>query len=85
MDRRTNRRARGVKVSEFDFELPPELIAQHPMVPRDAARMLEVQGAMLADRSVRDLPQDVKALRVSLVDRRGQRSHVATRRLPGRD
>ena len=49
-----------MKVSEFDFELPPELIAQHPMVPRDAARMLEVQGAMLADRSVRDLPQRLR-------------------------
>ncbi|MFM7141066.1 MAG: hypothetical protein ACKO2K_04020, partial [Alphaproteobacteria bacterium] len=40
-------------------------------------------GAMTL--SVRDLPGDVKSLRVSLVDRRGQRSHVAVRRLPGRD
>ena len=30
------------------------------VVPRDAARMLEVQGAMLADRSVRDLPQRLR-------------------------
>ena len=34
--------------------------------------------------SVRDLPAEVRALKVSLVDRRGQRSHVATRWLPGR-
>lgn len=40
-------------------------------------------GAMTL--SVRDLPEDVRSLRVSLVDRRGLRSHVATRRLPGRD
>lgn len=45
-----------MKVSEFDFALPPDLIAQHPVVPRDAARMLEVAGDVLHDRTVRDLP-----------------------------
>jgi S-adenosylmethionine:tRNA ribosyltransferase-isomerase len=54
-----------VKLAEFDFDLPPDLIAQHPVSPRDAARMLEIaphgladQG--LADRGVRDLPQRLK-------------------------
>ncbi len=39
----------------FDFELPPDRIAQAPVRPRDSARMLEV-GAALADLGVRDLP-----------------------------
>lgn len=29
-------------ISEFDFELPPELIAQQPLEPRDQSRMLVV-------------------------------------------
>ena len=29
-----------MKVSDFDYELPPERIAQHPASPRDSARML---------------------------------------------
>lgn len=49
-----------MRLSEFDFELPPELIAQHPVVPRDAARLLEV-GARLVDRTVRDLPALLRA------------------------
>jgi len=45
-----------VKVSAFDFTLPPERIAHHPAEPRDAARLLHV-GETLTDRIVRDLPQ----------------------------
>ncbi len=41
----------------FDFELPEELIALHPITPRDAARLLVVRpGPALADAHVRDLP-----------------------------
>jgi S-adenosylmethionine:tRNA ribosyltransferase-isomerase len=29
-----------MKSSELDYELPPELIAQHPVTPRDASRLL---------------------------------------------
>jgi S-adenosylmethionine:tRNA ribosyltransferase-isomerase len=39
----------------FDFDLPPELIAQEPARPRDAARLLVV-GDGFGERSVRDLP-----------------------------
>jgi S-adenosylmethionine:tRNA ribosyltransferase-isomerase len=42
----------------FDFELPEERIALHPVAPRDAARLLVVRaGAPFEDRIVRDLPQ----------------------------
>ncbi len=41
--------------SDFDFELPPGHIAQHPARPRDAARLLHV-GPSLADHLVSELP-----------------------------
>ena len=44
-----------MRVDHFDFELPPERIAQAPIEPRDAARLLHV-GTSLADLGVRDLP-----------------------------
>jgi S-adenosylmethionine:tRNA ribosyltransferase-isomerase len=44
-----------MKVSDFDFDLPPALIADRPAVPRDAARLLEVAGT-LRDHIVRELP-----------------------------
>ncbi len=41
----------------FDYDLPPELIAQEPIEPRDAARMLVADGdAAPSHRHVRDLP-----------------------------
>jgi S-adenosylmethionine:tRNA ribosyltransferase-isomerase len=41
----------------FDFDLPDELIALHPVSPRDAARLLVVRpGAPLAGARVSDLP-----------------------------
>jgi S-adenosylmethionine:tRNA ribosyltransferase-isomerase len=60
-----------VRLSEFDFELPPDRIAQTPIRPRDAARLLCVRGSLsgqfdagsgqttvatLDDRAVRELP-----------------------------
>jgi S-adenosylmethionine:tRNA ribosyltransferase-isomerase len=44
-----------MKVSDFDFDLPQSLIADHPAVPRDSARLLEVADR-LSDHVVRDLP-----------------------------
>ena len=38
-----------MRVADFDYELPPELIAQVPVEPRDAARLLTLgraDGAM---------------------------------------
>lgn len=46
-----------MRLSDFDFDLPPDRIALHPVEPRDAARLLHVRGGGLDDRIVRDLPQ----------------------------
>jgi S-adenosylmethionine:tRNA ribosyltransferase-isomerase len=44
-------------VSDFDFALPPELIAQHPAAERSASRLLDGRGAIPVDRIFRELPQ----------------------------
>ncbi|WP_417070280.1 tRNA preQ1(34) S-adenosylmethionine ribosyltransferase-isomerase QueA [Niveibacterium terrae] len=44
-------------VSEFDYHLPPELIAQAPLAERSASRLLHVQQHTLDDRHFRDLPE----------------------------
>ncbi len=47
-----------MRVDLFNFDLPPERIALRPVRPRDAARMLVVEGSgALTDRHVHDLPQ----------------------------
>jgi S-adenosylmethionine:tRNA ribosyltransferase-isomerase len=45
--------------ADFNFELPPELIAQAPLPERSASRLLTLDGASgaLADRHFTDLPQ----------------------------
>ena len=53
-----------MRVDLFDFDLPPERIALRPAEPRDAARMLLVEGrdsGSLTDRTVRDLPTILRA------------------------
>src|ERR1700704_402128 len=46
--------------SDFDFDLPPEFIAQQPAEPRDSAKLLHV-GEKLSDHHVRDLPELLRA------------------------
>jgi len=71
-----------MKTAEFDFELPPEIIAERPIRPRDAARMLVVDDA-LRDMNLRDLPtllnpgdvmvyNDTRVLPARLRGRRGK-------------
>ncbi|HET9475000.1 MAG TPA: tRNA preQ1(34) S-adenosylmethionine ribosyltransferase-isomerase QueA [Steroidobacteraceae bacterium] len=48
--------------SDFNYELPEELIAQQPLAERSASRLLTLDGSSgaLADRRMRDLPQLVE-------------------------
>ena len=50
----------AVRTDEFDFTLPPHLIAQHPPARRGASRLLHMRGGMLADRLFADLPTLVR-------------------------
>jgi S-adenosylmethionine:tRNA ribosyltransferase-isomerase len=47
----------GLTLADFDFDLPAELIAQHPLADRAASRLLHVQRQALADLHVADLPR----------------------------
>jgi len=48
--------SRPYTLSDFDFALPPELIAQHPAAERSASRLLDGSGAAPVDRVFRELP-----------------------------
>jgi S-adenosylmethionine:tRNA ribosyltransferase-isomerase len=72
-----------MRVELFDFHLPPDRIAASPVRPRDAARLLHVDGARLADRTVGHLPQllragdllvmnDTRVIAARLLGRRGE-------------
>lgn len=80
----------AMKLSDFDFHLPEELIALRPAVPRDSARLLVVRGreGILEDRSVSDLPDllnpgdilvanDTRVIRAALPGRRAARGEGA--------
>ncbi len=70
-----------MRLSDFDFELPPDRIAHQPARPRDASRLLVV-GHELQDRFIRDLPglfrpgdllvaNDTRVIPAQLAARRG--------------
>jgi S-adenosylmethionine:tRNA ribosyltransferase-isomerase len=42
-------------LADFDYTLPPELIAQHPLADRAGSRLLHVDGDRLADLHFRDI------------------------------
>ncbi|KAJ03227.1 tRNA preQ1(34) S-adenosylmethionine ribosyltransferase-isomerase QueA [Sulfitobacter mediterraneus] len=44
-----------MKLSDFDFDLPEDLIATRPAVPRSAARLLVAEGDTIHDQQVTDL------------------------------
>ena len=45
-----------MKLSDFDFDLPQELIATRPARPRSSARLLLAEGDTISDRIVNQLP-----------------------------
>lgn len=48
-------------LSDFDFDLPQELIAQLPLPERSASRLLQVDGDMLVDRAFIEIVDLLKA------------------------
>lgn len=78
-----------MRVDAFDFELPSERIALRPARPRDAARMLVVDGGNIVDAGVGDLPSwlrpgdclvfnDTRVIPAQLEGRRGDAKIGAT-------
>ena len=51
------RTPRTFTLSDFDFSLPPELIAQHPAAERSASRLLDGRSMPPRDRVFRELPE----------------------------
>ncbi len=47
----------GARLSDYDFDLPDELIATRPARPRSSARLLVATPGRIADRIVTDLPE----------------------------
>ena len=52
---------RSFSTRDFDFDLPPELVAQHPAAERSASRLLDGTGPEPRDRIFRDLPTLLRA------------------------
>lgn len=71
-----------MRTADFDYELPDELIAQVPVEPRDAARLLVLDRAhgSLTHRRVRDLPELLRPGDLVVVNR----SRVLPARVRGR-
>src|SRR5436190_16753499 len=50
-------------ISDFDYELPPELIAREPVRPRDASRMMVIdrKANAFTDSTFRSLPEILRS------------------------
>lgn len=70
-------------VSAFEFDLPPDRIAQHPAQPRVSAKLLSVRQTALTDFTIADLPSllrpgdlvvvnDTKVIPARLFGKRGE-------------
>jgi S-adenosylmethionine:tRNA ribosyltransferase-isomerase len=88
-----------MELSDFDFDLPSELIAQHPLKERDGSRMLVIDRPFetLQDCKFRDFPEmlrgdelivlnNARVLPARLFGRReGLRSQAPAEKSPSRD
>jgi S-adenosylmethionine:tRNA ribosyltransferase-isomerase len=77
----------ALSIDQFDYALPPELIAQHPGEARAASRLLCVAGGALADRRFSELPRllspgdllvfnDTKVIKARLFGRKETGGHI---------
>ena len=57
-----------LSLDDFDFDLPPQRIAQLPLAERSASRLLELNDDHLTDRQFSDLPTQLKAGDLLLVN-----------------
>lgn len=78
---------RQLSLADFDFELPRELIAQHPLPERTASRLLHVTGDGLADRQFSEIEHllvpgdllvfnDTRVIRARLLGRKASGGRV---------
>ncbi len=49
-----------LSVADFDYDLPPDLIAQHPLAERGASRLLVLRNGELGDHRFAELPGFLK-------------------------
>ncbi|WP_140626854.1 tRNA preQ1(34) S-adenosylmethionine ribosyltransferase-isomerase QueA [Methylibium rhizosphaerae] len=91
--------SRTFTLSDFDFALPPELIAQHPAAERSASRLLDGRASDPVDRVFRELPRllsagdllvfnDTKVIKARLFGAKASGGHVEAlveRVLPGHE
>lgn len=79
--------SRAFTLSDFNFALPPELIAQHPAAERSASRLLDGRESAPVDRVFRELPQllspgdllvfnDTKVIKARLFGAKASGGHV---------
>jgi S-adenosylmethionine:tRNA ribosyltransferase-isomerase len=74
-----------VRLEDLDYELPPDLIAQHPPAQREDARMLVVERATgtLRDATIRHLPDHLRPGDIlALNETRVRPARLAVRRRP---
>jgi S-adenosylmethionine:tRNA ribosyltransferase-isomerase len=74
-----------MRASELDYELPEELVAQHPVEPRDASRLLVYERASRAvrHRTFAELPEELAGRLVVVNDTRVVRARLSLRRETG--
>ena len=74
-----------MRSNELDYDLPADLIAQHPVEPRDASRLLVFERATgtIRHRTFRDLPDELAAHLVVVNDTRVVPARLRLRRETG--
>jgi len=76
-----------MRSNELDYDLPGDLVAQHPVEPRDASRMLVFDRVSreIRHRRFRDLPEELRGHLVVVNDTRVVPARLRLRRETGGD